>query len=56
MVKKYRIYFCLGGRKDRHEAVYEFEDRLEWLWNVESLPYDIIDDDDHNVWFDFGDE
>jgi hypothetical protein len=53
---KYRIYFCLNGRKNKYVSVYEFTDKYEWECAYESLPYDIIDDDDYNIWFDFGDE
>ena len=52
----YRIYFCLGGKKDKHETVYEFDNKDEWRWAYESLPYDIIDHSKTEIWFDYGDE
>lgn len=54
--RTYKIHFCLSGSKRKIQDTYVFDDREVWEWECERLPYDIIDDDEYNVWFDFGDE
>ena len=51
----YRIYFCYNGRKNLVASMYEYESKWEWRCDKGALPYDIIDEDDFNVWFDYGD-
>ena len=51
----YRIYLCWNGRKQQVADCYVYEDGTCWRWDKAALPYDILDEDDHNVWFDYGD-
>jgi hypothetical protein len=51
----YHVWYVLNGDKDLVEGHAEYERRRDWLWDVRREPYDIIDSDDHNVWFDAGD-
>lgn len=53
---KYRIHLCLNGMKGKKASTYEFDDRREWKMACRSLPFDIIDESDTEVWFDWGDE
>lgn len=52
--KKYRFHFCYNGRKGKKAWTDEVEkivfDNFEWY-----VPYDIIDCDEHNIWFDYDD-
>lgn len=51
---KYYFHFCYA-RKSRCHCTDEISksvfENFEWY-----VPYDIIDYDDHNIWFDDGDE
>lgn len=51
----YRIYLCWNGNRRQVASTCAYDSRREWLWEKAALPYDIIDEDEHNVWFDFGD-
>ena len=51
----FRIYLCWNGNKRMVADVYEYNSRWSWSCDKECLPYDILDEDDHNVWFDYGD-
>lgn len=51
----YRIYMCYNGRKNLVASMYEYESKWEWRCDKGALPYDILDEDDYNVWFDYGD-
>lgn len=51
----YWIFLCYNGNKRQVADKVAYEDRREWCWDKGRLPYDIIDEDDHNVWFDYGD-
>ena len=51
----YYIYWCWNGSKRQKAFTDEFESKQEWLWVIESLPYDIIDESDNECWVDYGD-
>ena len=51
----YWIYLVWNGNKKQVADKYCFESRREWRWTIMTMPYDIIDEDDHNCWIDFGD-
>jgi hypothetical protein len=51
----YTIYLVWNGNKKQVADKYSYDSKREWEWDKEALPYDIIDEDDHNVWFDYGD-
>jgi len=51
----YRIYLCWNGNKRQVASLYEYDTKWEWRCDKYSLPYDILDEDDFNVWFDYGD-
>ena len=51
----YRIYLCWNNNKKQVASLYEYDSRWEWRCDKDSLPYDILDEDDFNVWFDYGD-
>ena len=48
-------YMCFNGSKKQYLDVYEFDTREEMENAVLSSGYDIIDDNDHNMWVDAGD-
>ena len=56
MQQKRTIFYVLGGNKHKAVYWYEYDNRADYLWDVELEPYDIVDQDDHNTWFDYGDE
>jgi len=51
----YNIYFCLNGRKSKYVDHLEVD---KWTFDhaIDIWPYDVIDCDDNNIWFDWGDE
>ena len=51
----YKVYMCWNGKKNRHADVYEFDTREELEDAVFNSPFDIIDDNDHDMWLDYGD-
>lgn len=51
----YTIWLCYNGRKGLVASKYVYNNKHEWRWDKERLPYDILDEDDFNVWFDYGD-
>lgn len=48
-------YMCYNGNKKQYLDVYEFDTREELEEAVFDSGYDIIDDNDHNMWVDAGD-
>lgn len=53
--KKYNVYFCLNGRKRKYVEKLTVSQQT-WKYRLEIWPLDVIDEDDHNIWFDYGDE
>ena len=54
--RMYHIFYCWDGRKGKVAFQDDFEDEEEWEFGKDSHPYDIIDEDDHSQWVDYGDE
>ena len=54
-MKTYCIYFCLNGRKSKYVEKIDV-DKVTFDNAVEIWPYDVIDYDEFNLWFDYGDE
>jgi len=51
----YTIYLIYNGNKRQIASKYSYESRREWRIEMSLLPYDIVDEDEHNAWFDYGD-
>lgn len=51
----YKAYMCWNGKKNQHADVYEFDTREKLEDAVFNSPFDIIDDNDHDMWLDYGD-
>lgn len=51
----YHIWFVYDCDKDEVVDHIEYMSRREWMWDVRRMPYDIVDSDNFNFWFDFGD-
>lgn len=51
----YEIRLCWNGSKRQVEDTYIFDSKREWRYAIETMPYDIIDENDHICWVDYGD-
>lgn len=51
----YRAYMCWNGDKNKHVDVYDFDTREELEDAVFNSYFDIIDDNGHDMWLDYGD-
>lgn len=51
----YYIRYCWNGSKRQYEYTDVYESKSEWLFDIEGLPYDILDQNDHWCWVDYGD-
>ena len=52
---KYIIHMCWNGDKRQVCDSWYYLTRKEWEWDKSVLCYDIIDETDNEVWFDYGD-
>lgn len=54
-MKHYEIRWCWNGSKRQVAFTDYFDTEEEWhdvIWN---MPYDVIDENDHICWVDYGD-
>ena len=56
MDKHYLIHMCWNGSTRQIYDTYDFgSDKWSWRNEIECMPFDIIDESDHECWFDGGD-
>lgn len=53
--REYKMHLCYNGSKRQIEDTYVFDSKREWHFAIETMPYDIIDEDESNCWVDYGD-
>lgn len=51
----FKAYMCYNGNKKQYTDVYHFDTREELEDSVFCSGYDILDDDEHDMWVDAGD-
>ncbi len=51
----YKIHWCWNGSKRQVFDTDEFATEREWRWNIDNMPYDILDESDTECWVDYGD-
>lgn len=49
------IYLVYNGNKKQVADKISYEKEENWRYTIETMPFDIVDEDDHNCWVDFGD-
>lgn len=52
----YHVFLCLDGIKSKYVEHIYLESKEDFRHVIATAPFDIIEEDAHNVWFDYGDE
>ena len=53
--KRYEIRFCWNGNKRKVDWVDYYDSKKEWRYDIEQLPFDIIDETERICYVDYGD-
>lgn len=53
--REYRMVLCYNGNKDEYEDILVFDSRREWRFAINTMPFDVLDEDETTCWVDYGD-